>query len=241
MNRVLIFAGGTGQRMTNASVPKQFLKVHNKPIIVHTIEFFQNCSKIDSIVVVCLERCLEHMRNLAKEFKLTKVVSVVPGGETGQQSIFYGLRELVRLYGQNNDDIVLIHDGVRPLINEKLIIDNIENAKKYGNSITVTKSTETIVLLDDGNNVLSVEDRARCNKARAPQTYKLREIYNNHLKAIEENRLDFIDSAMLMNYYGTKLHTNPGPEENIKITTPLDYYLFKAMLDYKENEQVRLL
>lgn len=240
MNRALIFAGGTGQRMGIASVPKQFLLAYSKPIIVHTIEHFQNCQEIDSIVVVCLNEYISYMNSLIEEYNLTKVVSVVPGGDCGQASIFNGLKELIRLYGDNNDDIVLIHDGVRPLINEQLILDNICCVKNNGNSITVSKAIETVVLLDN-DMVDKVMDRKFCNIAKAPQCFYLKDIYFNHLKAISESKFDFIDSAMLMQYYGTKIHTVNCSSENIKITTPMDYYLFKAILDARENEQIKLL
>ena len=240
MNRVVIFAGGTGQRMGESSVPKQFLLAYSKPIIVHTIEHFQKCTAIDSIVVVCLEGFIDYMWMLVDEYHLTKVVSVVPGGESGQASIFHGLQELVRLYGSDNDDIVLIHDGVRPLINEQLILDNIACVRENGNSITVSKAIETIVLLDDGI-VDKVMDRRFCRVAKAPQCFYLHDIYSNHLRAIKENKKDFIDSAMLMQYYGCHIHTVNCSEINLKITTPMDYYLFKAILDARENEQINLL
>ena len=241
MNRVLIFAGGTGQRMGASAIPKQFLKVHGEPIIVHTISHFQNCGQIDSIVVVCLKEYIGHMRELVSEYKLDKVVSVVEGGSCGQASIFNGLKELVRLYGADSKDIVLIHDGVRPLINEDLIIKNIECVKAHNSAITVSKAIETIVLLNNDSVVDKVMDRQYCNVAKAPQSFFLKDIYAAHLKAVDENKMDFIDSAMLMQHYGFKIHTVVGSSENIKITTPLDYYLFKAILDSLENEKIKLL
>ena len=240
MNRVVIFAGGTGQRMGDAAVPKQFLLAYSKPIIVHTIEHFQKCSKIDSIVVVCLGGYIDYMWSLIKEYSLDKVVSVVSGGENGQASIFNGLKELVRLYGENTDDIVLIHDGVRPLINEQLILDNIECVKKNGNSVTVSKANETIVLLRS-DLVQKVMDRKFCRIAKAPQCFYLKDIYACHLKANAEGEQDFIDSAMLMQHYGHHIHTVNCSEINLKITTPMDYYLFKAILDARENEQIKML
>lgn len=240
MNRVLIFAGGTGQRMNGSSVPKQFLIVHGKPVIVHTIEHFQQCSQIDGIVVVCLKDYIGYLNSLIEKYKLDKVVSVVEGGDCGQASIFNGLKELIKLYGENSEDIVLIHDGVRPLIDEKLIIDNIECVKANGNSISVSKAIETVVLLNNADIVDTVMDRKFCNIAKAPQSFYLKDIYNCHLKAIKENKLDFIDSAMLMQHYGHKIHTVLCSNENIKITTPMDYYLFRAILDARENEQVKL-
>lgn len=240
MNRVLIFAGGTGQRMNGSAVPKQFLIAHSKPVIIHTIEHFQRCSQIDSIVVVCLKNYISHLNKLVGQYKLNKVVSVVEGGKNGQESIYNGLKELVRLYGTETDDIVLIHDGVRPLIDENLILENIKSVKEYGSSVTVSKAIETVVLLNENSVVDKVMDRKYCNIAKAPQSFYLRDIYACHIKAVNENRTDFIDSAMLMQYYGFKIYTVAGCAENIKITTPMDYYLFKAILDARENEQVKL-
>lgn len=240
MNRALIFAGGTGHRMGEAAVPKQFLLACSKPIIVHTIEHFQKCARIDSIVVVCLDGYIDYMWSLVKEYSLDKVVSIVSGGENGQASIFNGLKELIRLYGENEEDIVLIHDGVRPLINERLILDNIECVEKNGNAVTVSKANETVVLLRS-DLVQKVMDRKFCRIAKAPQCFYLKDIYGCHLKANAEGRQDFIDSAMLMQHYGQQIHTVNCSELNLKITTPMDYYLFKAILDARENEQLKTL
>ncbi len=216
------------------------VSAHAKPVIVHTVEHFQNCKEVDSIVIVCLKDYILAMGDLVRQYNLDKVVSIVEGGKCGQESIFNGLKELVKLYGANNNDIVLIHDGVRPLIDEKVIIDNINCVKANGNAVTVTKAIETIVLLNNSAVVDKVMDRQYCNIAKAPQSFYLKDIYQCHLKAISENRHDFIDSAMLMQYYGYNIHTVFGSDENIKITTPMDFYLFKAILEARENEQLKL-
>lgn len=239
MNRVLIFAGGTGQRMGPSAMPKQFLIVHGKPIIVHTILHFQNCRQIDSIVVVCLKDYIGYMRELISEYGLNKVVSVVEGGDCGQASIFNGLKELARLYGDKNEDIVLVHDGVRPLIDEKLIVDNIECAHKNGNAVTVSKAIETVITAEDGN-ITAIEDRSSCYYAKAPQSFRFNEIYGCHLKAIGEKKYDFIDSATMMQYYGHKLHTVLGSPDNIKITTQMDFFMFKGLLDALEINQMKV-
>lgn len=240
MNFALIFAGGTGQRMNTISLPKQFLKVHDKEIIVHTIEHFQNCNQIDKIVVVCLLDYISLMHTLKEKYRLNKIVSIVPGGESGQASIFNGL-EAIKLFSKYDNDIVLIHDGVRPLIDEKTIIDNINCVKKYGNSITIAKAIETVLILNDDRNIENVIDRSRCYLGRAPQSFYFKDIYSCHLKANKINKHDFIDSAMIMQYFGYKMHTVEGPAYNIKVTTPNDFYMFKAMLDSKENEQIKVI
>ncbi len=178
------------------------------------------------------------MKDLVKKFYLTKVLDIVPGGNCGQDSIYNGLYALSK-FAKSKDDIVLIHDGVRPLIDDKTIKDNIECVREKGNAVTVAKAIETIVLLDKDGNVESVEDRTKCNMARAPQSFFFKDIYAAHLKAIAENKHDFIDSAMMMSYYGCKLHTVLGPANNIKVTTPMDFYMLKAILDAKENSQIK--
>lgn len=239
MNIAVIFAGGIGQRMNTVSLPKQFLKVQGKEIIIHTLEHFQMCEEIDAIVVVCIREYIGLLDKLVSTYNITKVKKVVPGGSCGQESIFNGLSASNEIK-QSNDDIVLIHDGVRPIITDEVIKNNIKCVKEYGTCVTVAKAIETILILNNSE-VEKVVDRASCYMGRAPQSFYLKDIYESHLKANKEDKRDFIDSAMLMQYYGFKMHTVEGPANNIKITTPMDYYMFKAMLDAKENEQIKIV
>ena len=135
MNIGIIFAGGIGERMHSKDRPKQFLEIHNKPIIVHTIEHFENNELIDDVIVVCVEEWIDYFNELIYKFGLTKIKKVVGGGKSGQLSIYNGLCAAKELVG-DEDAVVLIHDGVRPLINSQLLTKNIENVKKYGSSIT---------------------------------------------------------------------------------------------------------
>lgn len=137
-----------------------------------------------------------------------------------------------------DNPIVLIHDGVRPLINDKVISDNIKCVKENGNAITVVPAIETIIETDDNGNIAKVADRTHCKLARAPQSFYLKDILNAHYKSIKDGKTEMIDSAMLMQYYGAVLHTVIGPVENIKITTPIDYHIFRALVMAKENEQI---
>lgn len=237
MNIALIFAGGVGQRMNSATKPKQFLELHGKPIIIYTLEHFENHPQIDGIVVVCVEGWIDYLKNLLTKFNIKKVKAVVPGGKTGQGSIRNGIEKISELYP--DDSTVLIHDGVRPLINEQVITDNIACVSQYGNSITVTPAIETVALRPENqsNEVQDVLDRSRCMLARAPQSFILKDIMAAHKKALEED-FEAIDSAMLMRHYGHKLHTIVCGPENIKITTPSDFYVFRAILDAKENLQI---
>lgn len=237
MNIAVIFAGGVGKRMQSRDMPKQFLKIHGKPIIIRTIEHFNSHDEIDAIVVSCVESYLQYCKNLIEEYKMDKVVSVVAGGATGQQSIFNGL-QVAYEYSNDASTCVLIHDGVRPLINHKLISDNIKSVKKYGSAITCVPAKETVLALSDNGSVDSIPQRDRLRLARAPQSFWLNDIYSAHLKAIEDNRFDFIDSASMMFENGFELHCVDGPYENIKVTTPDDFFLMRASLDIKENKQI---
>lgn len=237
MNIAVIFAGGTGQRMNTASKPKQFLELHGKPIIIYTLEYFQKHSQIDGIVVVCLESWIDYCENLLKKYQIDKVLKIVPGGNSGQESIFNGLEAAYQI-SDNEQDIVLIHDGVRPLINEALITNCIASVKKHGNAITVSPAIETILLKTEDGDIGNILKRSECEMAKAPQCFYLNDIYNCHLKAKAAGKDDFIDSASLMQYYGYKLNAVEGPLENIKITTPADFYIFRAIMDARENLQI---
>lgn len=237
MNIALVFAGGTGQRMNTASKPKQFLELHGKPIIIYTLEYFQKHSQIDGIVVVCLESWIDYCENLLKKYQIDKVLKIVPGGNSGQESIFNGL-EVAYQISDNEQDIVLIHDGVRPLINEALITNCIASVKKHGNAITVSPAIETILLKTEDGDIGNILKRSECEMAKAPQCFYLNDIYSCHLKAKAAGKDDFIDSASLMQYYGYKLNAVEGPLENIKITTPADFYIFRAIMDARENLQI---
>lgn len=238
MNVALIFAGGSGIRMNSKSKPKQFLELYGKEIIVYTVEIFQNHPSIDKILVVCLETWIDHMKYLVKKYALDKVVEIVPGGRNTQESQYFGLQAISNWEDVDDNTIVLIHDGVRPLLDEDTITRNIESVEYFGSAITVTDATETIMYLGEEQYSAEVIDRKRCRMAKAPQSYYLKDIYSAHLQSIKEENYDFIDSACMMQYYGHKLHMVEGNIENIKITTPTDFYLFRAIKDAKENSQI---
>lgn len=234
-NIAVIFAGGTGKRMNNASRPKQFIELNGKPVIIYTLELFENHPQIDGIVVVCLETWIDYLKKQLNNFHIQKVAAIVPGGATGQESIYHGLVRASELYG--GETAVLIHDGVRPLITSQTISDNIQTVAAYGNCITCVPATETfIVRQEDGS--LKLPARADSLLARAPQSFILRDILAAHKQSISEGRNDFIDSCMLMSHYGYQMHTIIGPMENIKITTPTDFFVFRAMIAAQENQQL---
>ena len=175
MNTALIFAGGTGKRMGTAGRPKQFLELHGKPIIIHTLEHFDRHPEIDAIAVVCIAGWIDYLRDQLERWRIKKVRWIVPGGETSQDSTRAGLGILADNCDPENT-IVLIHDGVRPLITEKLITDNIAAVKAYGNAITAAPAIETIITVDENEDVTELIDRQSCRLARAPQSFMLCDI-----------------------------------------------------------------
>lgn len=237
MNIGIIFAGGVGSRMRSKDKPKQFLEINNKPIIVHTIEHFQYNEDVDAIVVVCVKDWIDYFNELIYKYRLSKVKSVVEGGETGQLSIFNGLCASKKICCEENS-VVLIHDGVRPLINSDLITDNINCVKKFGSCITSGIVKETIVKIDENSDIVLVPERQYSRVAKAPQSFWLNDIYDAHLKALANGEKNFIDSCTMMYNFGHKLHMIDGPYENIKITTPDDFYTMRAILQAKEDAQI---
>ena len=183
MNIAVIFAGGSGQRMHAKDRPKQFLFVHGKPIIVHTVEVFNRHPEINGIIVVCIKEWIPYMEELKYTYRLDKIASIVPGGETGQMSIYNGLVEAARIYGREGHT-VLIHDGVRPLIDADLITANIRSVEKTGSSISSGPAKETVVLINEHNEVEEVVDRRRSMIAKAPQGFRLDEVLSPSSPAV---------------------------------------------------------
>lgn len=236
MNAAVIFAGGTGQRMQSKTKPKQFLELHGKPIIIYTLDQFENSPEINGIIVVCLEDWIEYCWKIVKKFGISKVVDIIPGGSTGFQSRYRGIKRAAELYA--SETIILVHDGVRPLIDQETILADIECVKQNGSAITVSAASETVAVKSDTNTVGEILDRSRCQLAKAPQCFYLGELLAAHEKAMQEGIQDCIDCAYLMQSQGHKIFSVEGKPENIKITTPADFYIFRAIVDARENSQI---
>lgn len=229
MNYAVIFAGGVGSRM-GAKQPKQFLEINNKPIIVHTLSIFNSNKNIDKIIVVSAKEYIELVEKLTHDYALNKVIKVVEGGSSAIESQFNGIKEIMNSECFDND-IVLIHDGVRPFIDGNLINRCIEEVKKTGTAITVSPAAETIATLDNGV-IIQTVPRENCLIARAPQCFYVKDIYNAHLLARKKNKT-YIDSASMFLDQGKQLNPVFGPDRNIKITTPYDYEIAKLLLGDK--------
>lgn len=236
MNVALVFAGGTGQRMHNSARPKQFLELYGKPIIAYTLEVFQSHPEIDAIAVPCVEGWLDRLQKIANKYEISKLVKIIPGGATSQQSKLLALRALRDIC--RDDDVVLMHDAVRPLITHKLIDDNLACLRQFGNAITVDPFTETGVVSGDGQTVEAAIEREKLYIAKAPQTFFYGEALSAHEAAQEMPDSITIDTCTIMTALGKELHFVPCLSSNIKITTPEDYYIFKAIYDLRESNMV---
>ena len=236
-NIAIIFAGGESTRFLNKT-PKQFYKVNGKELIIHTLENFEKHPLIDKIYVAILKAYHKKFEKMISKAGLKKIACIVDGGASGQESIFNALK---RAYEENApDSLVLIHDGVRPLINEKLINDCIDSVEKYGSAITSVVVKETVLMVKDSDTdeIDYIPNRANTRLARAPQCFWLDQILEAEEEEVAKGNINFIDSCSLMQSKGLKMHLVDGPMENIKVTTPDDFYSMRALLDAKENEQI---
>ncbi|WP_088188548.1 IspD/TarI family cytidylyltransferase [Desulfosporosinus sp. FKA] len=236
MVHALIFAGGTGKRMNTRTKPKQFLELHGKPVIIYTLEHFEFHPEVDNIIVVCLENWISNLKHWLKQYDFHKVSLIVPGNSLGgDKSIYNGLKAMESKVSPA--DIVLIHDGVRPLINAELISENIAKVKEKGNAITVESVSESVVQLNGDEKIANVPPRAKMFSAKAPQSFRYGEIWKLYQRAASEG-VGTIDSAHLCSIYGVEMFTVKSTPNNIKITAPTDYYIFRALYEAMENEQI---
>lgn len=233
-NIAIVFAGGVGSRMTSSSRPKQFLEIYGKPVIIHTLDIFQRHPEIDGIAVAILPEYRSYLERLASRYELSKLRWIVDGGATGQESRHNALRAVADENGP--DTVVLIHDGVRPLIDADLVSRNIHSATKHGSAITCTKMTETVVV-EEGSGVGQVIPRGPLWTAQAPQSFRLGDVLEAYDRAVAEGEYDSIDSCTLMHHYGYELHRIEGPRTNIKITTASDYYVCRTFMTLVEDRE----
>lgn len=238
MNIALLTAGGIGNRM-GQDIPKQFMTIENCPVLIYTMRAFQKCAAIDSIAVVCLDGWQAMLQAYANQYEITKLKWIFPAGSSNQASIHNGIVGL-KANGCSDDDIVLVHDGVRPLVSERIIKDNICVATKYGGAVTGLRCKEVIMELK-GDKVEYIETpREMLIRTQTPHTYRLGILINAHRDA-EKEGLDMAASCNLI----ARLATNPqywvnGSEKNgLKLTNPEDIELFKALLNSEEESWLK--
>ena len=237
MNIALIIAGGVGNRM-HQDIPKQFIHIYDKPVIIYTLEAFQNHPNIDAIEVVCLEGWHDILLAYAKQFNITKLEGIVNGGEVGQESIFNGISDIAKRH-KNPDDIVLIHDAIRPMISQDIISDNIRVCKKYGNATTVIPCTAAMLKTNDGTSSENVISRDNLKNTQTPQAFYLQELINAHKEAKEKGINNSIASCTLYIELGKTIYFSLGSEKNLKLTTQEDIDIFMALLHTKRPEWIK--
>ena len=234
MNIGLLIAGGSGNRM-GQDIPKQFMHVDNCPIIVHTMKCFQNHPDINGIAVVCLKGWETVLQSYANQFMIDKLKWIFPGGETGMESIhngIYGLKEA----GCDDEDLVLIHDAVRPLLSLDIISSNIAICKAYGYAITGIQCREAILESEDGFSSNNSIPRDRLIRTQTPQTFRLKNIIDVHEQAKIKGIDNSVSSATLVAEVGNRtMHIVPGSEKNIKITTIEDLEILKALMHTEKD------
>lgn len=232
MNTALIIAGGIGSRMQQ-DIPKQFINVNDKPIIIHTLETFQKHPEINQILVVCLEGWHDILWAYAKQNKITKLRWVINGGTSGQESIRNGVYYLETTCKE--DDIVIIHDGIRPLVDDAVLSDVIITCQKYGNAVTSLPYNEQIFIKRDEETTCQYIPRETLRRVATPQAYKYGKLLWAYQKAFKE-KIGISGSSYtntMMVDLGEILHFAVGSDKNIKITTQDDLELFKVLSNLK--------
>ena len=237
MNVALLTAAGTGTRM-GQDIPKQFIHIDNKPILIHTLEAFQNHPSIDAIIVVTLASWIEVVKAYAKQFNITKLQWVVEGGATGQESIKKGLDELKAHISM--DDVVLVHDGNRSMVSSEIISDSLVKFKKYGSAVAAIPCVEAVFRSDDDgiSSTVSVP-REQLFRTQTPHTYTLEKLLWAHEEAAKKGITNTAASCTLMQQLGEKVYFSKGSEENIKITTTDDLRIFQALLHTKTDNWLK--
>lgn len=236
-NIALIIAGGSGNRMKQ-DIPKQFLTVNERPVIVYTLEAFEKHPEIDEIAVVCVESWDHVLWAYAKQFNIGKLKIVVTGGKNGQDSIRNGLFELEKNHDRN--DIVLIHDAIRPMVSAEIISDNIRVCMEYGNAITVIPCAEAMLKTDNGLDSSELYPRDNLKRTQTPQSFRLGEICDLHRRALESGITNSVASCTLKVEMGEKVFFSKGSEKNIKLTTVDDIDIFKALLLAKRSDWLKV-
>ena len=238
MNIALLIAGGSGNRM-GQDIPKQFMHVDGCPIIIHTMRCFQRHPDIDKIAVVCLNGWETVLQAYANQFSIDKLTWIFPGGNSGMESIhngIYGLKDM----GCSNDDLVLIHDSVRPLLGQDIISSNIAICKAYGYAITGIKCREAILESEDGFSSRVSIPRDKLIRTQTPQTFRLGNIIKVHEDAKARGIIDSVASCTLIAEVGDReMHIVPGSEKNIKITTVEDLEILKALMHTNKEEWLK--
>ena len=234
----ILIAGGSGSRM-GQDIPKQFINVYDKPVLLYTLEGFQKHPMIDAIEVVCLDGWHDILRAYAKQFGITKLQWIVSGGSTGQESIRNGVYHLEGI--AKPDDIIIIHDGIRPLVDETVLTDVIRKAQQYGNAVTAMPYNEQIFVADDEISTVKYIPRETLRRVSTPQAYRYEKLLWAYKKAFSEG-IGISGSSYtntMMVELGERLFFAAGSDKNIKLTSKDDLELFKAYLKSEKDNWLK--
>ena len=233
MNIALILAGGTDARF-KMDIPKQFVNVNNRPIIVYTLEIFQKHPDIDEIVVTCLDGWNEMVRVYGKQFNITKLKEIIPGGKDAQESTYHGLNAMKDRMGQG--DIVVVHDAIRPMVSEEIVTKSIQVCRKKGMGVAATYIMDNIMHSWDGQEGYKSINRAEIMKVQTPQAFDFKLLLDTHNRAIEEGCMGAWDNSSMLTRLGEKVYFSEGSDLNLKINTTEDVEMFKALYRLKHPE-----
>ena len=232
----LVIAGGSGNRM-HQDIPKQFITVNERPVIVYTLEAFEKHPEIDVISVVCIAGWEQVLWAYAKQFSINKLQYVIPGGKNGQDSIRNGVFELEKHFEPK--DIVLIHDAIRPMVSAEIISDNIRVAREFGNATTVIPCAEAMLQTDDGVVSTGSYPRDCLKRTQTPQAFHIGDICDLHRRALKAGITNSVASCTLKIEMGEQVYFSSGSEKNIKLTTVEDIDIFKALLAAKRSDWLK--
>lgn len=233
MNIAMLIAGGKGVRM-NQDIPKQFLNINDKPVIIYTLEAFQQHPEIDAIIVVCIKGWETILEAYAKQFNITKLKWITEGGENGQSSIRNGIEELDKHCAP--EDMVLIHDAIRPNISQEIISSCIATCRVHGSAVTVIPCAEAMLLrCGDGKQAAEMVDRDTLARTQTPQAFPLEKLDWAHKEAQKRGITNSVATCTLMIELGETVHFCAGSEKNVKITTTEDIEIFRALLMTKKE------
>lgn len=238
MNIAILTAGGVGSRM-HQDLPKQFISVDNKPIIIYTLQAFQGHPNVDEIYVACLEGWEAVLEAYARQFDITKLRRIVTGGETGQASIYNALKAVREDHADTEGTVVLIHDGNRPMVSQDIITDNLVKQRLHGSAVTVIPTTEVVFVSGDGEVSCKALNREELWRTQTPHAYRFDELWEVHQRALADGVTGTAASCALMQRYGYPTYFSKGSEKNIKITTAEDIEIFKALLHAANDSWIK--
>lgn len=234
INIAIITAGGIGTRM-GKEIPKQFIEIKDKPVIVHTIQCFQNNENIDKIILVGLEGWIPILRDYIIDYELTKVSSIIKGGDTNFESIKKGVIEAYQRFGETN--IIVMHDGIRPNLSDEVIDDSLRVCKEFGNSTSVINCAEVMMLTEDKVCSTSHIHRDKLMRTQTPQSYYIKDLVDLYKEADERGITNSTSLCSLMVELDKKVYFSKGSEKNIKLTIPEDISIFEALLEIERGKE----